>query len=126
MENKNKRFYKIGEVVWSIADKQEAKVLEINKDKKTVVIELGEGTTAEVNLWDIDKLKYKAKEKLIKQKRKANRVPTVYFAKVREDAIIPSKRDEDAGYDLYANIEPREIDGETVYEMFLPVHKTTL
>jgi len=90
------------------------------------VIELGEGTTAEVNLWDIDKLKYKAKEKLIKQKRKANRVPTVYFAKVREDAIIPSKRDEDAGYDLYANIEPREIDGETVYEMFLPVHKTTL
>lgn len=28
---------------------------------------------------------------------------TVKFAKIREDAIIPSKRPEDAGFDLYAN-----------------------
>ncbi len=28
---------------------------------------------------------------------------TVKFAKVRPDAIIPTKRDEDAGYDLYPN-----------------------
>lgn len=27
------------------------------------------------------------------------------FAKVREDAIIPSKSDENAGYDIYANFE---------------------
>lgn len=27
----------------------------------------------------------------------------LYFAKVRPDAIIPTKRDEDAGYDFYAN-----------------------
>lgn len=27
---------------------------------------------------------------------------TIYFAKVRENAIIPSKRDEDGCYDLYA------------------------
>lgn len=26
----------------------------------------------------------------------------VYFAKIREDAIIPTKEDEDAGYDVYA------------------------
>lgn len=30
---------------------------------------------------------------------------TVKFAKVRPTAIIPSKRDEDAGYDIYANFE---------------------
>ncbi len=30
---------------------------------------------------------------------------TVKFAKVRPDAIIPSKRDEDAGYDIYANFK---------------------
>ena len=29
----------------------------------------------------------------------------LYFAKVRPDAIIPTKRDEDAGYDMYANFE---------------------
>lgn len=28
-------------------------------------------------------------------------MPTVKFAKVKEDAIIPSKRDEDAGWDIY-------------------------
>lgn len=27
----------------------------------------------------------------------------IYFAKLREDVKIPSKRDEDAGYDIYAN-----------------------
>lgn len=30
---------------------------------------------------------------------------TIYFAKVKEDAIIPSKRDEDAGFDIYACFE---------------------
>ena len=26
----------------------------------------------------------------------------LYFAKLRPEAVIPSKRDEDAGYDIYA------------------------
>lgn len=29
----------------------------------------------------------------------------IYFAKIRETAIIPSKKDEDAGYDMYADFE---------------------
>lgn len=29
----------------------------------------------------------------------------LYFAKIRPDSIIPSKREEDAGYDIYANFE---------------------
>lgn len=29
----------------------------------------------------------------------------LYFAKVKEDAIIPTKNDWDAGYDIYANFE---------------------
>lgn len=29
----------------------------------------------------------------------------IYFAKIRPTAIIPTKKDEDAGYDLYANFE---------------------
>lgn len=31
------------------------------------------------------------------------------FAKVRANAIIPSKRDSDAGYDVYANFEEEYI-----------------
>ena len=39
----------------------------------------------------------------------------IYFSKVKDGAIIPSKRESDAGYDIYANItediqiNPREI-----------------
>ena len=38
----------------------------------------------------------------------------IYFCRLREDAVIPSKRDEDAGYDIYANFED-------VYMAFLPL-----
>ena len=30
---------------------------------------------------------------------------TIYFAKVKEDAIIPSKREEDGAFDIYACFE---------------------
>lgn len=56
------------------------------------------------------------------------------FAKVRENAIIPSKRDEDAGYDIYPC--PREEDVITGYEdglipvtvpgFIIPSHSTAL
>lgn len=29
----------------------------------------------------------------------------IFFAKIRPEAIIPTKKDEDAGYDMYANFE---------------------
>lgn len=123
--NKTKRFYKVGEVVWVIDEKKEGEIQSINKEKLEAEIEV-EGKLQTRKLWEIDKLKYKAKDKLVKQKRRENRKPTVFFAKVREDAIIPSKRDEDAGYDLYANIEPTEVEGKVIHELYLPVHKTTL
>lgn len=40
----------------------------------------------------------------------------LYFAKIREDAILPTKRAEDAGYDIYANFE-----GDT---LVIPPHTT--
>lgn len=133
MENKKntKRYYKVGEVVWVIGSKKEGEVKLIDKDNLRVAVEVAreDGTkeTLTLNLWEIDKLKYSAKQKLLKAKRKAkNKLPKVYFAKVKEDAIIPSKRDEDAGYDLYACVEGKEVDGKTVYEIYCPALKTTL
>lgn len=34
---------------------------------------------------------------------------TIIWAKVREDAVVPTKRDEDAGYDIYANFPETEM-----------------
>ena len=42
----------------------------------------------------------------------------IYFAKVREGAIIPSKKDEDAGYDLYACFDESTI--------VIPPHQTVM
>lgn len=40
----------------------------------------------------------------------------LYVAKIKEDAILPTKREEDAGYDIYANFE-----GDT---LVIPAHTT--
>lgn len=44
----------------------------------------------------------------------------VKFAKVRKDAIIPSKRLEDAGYDIYANFEEDYIEIKSGEIKFIP------
>jgi len=124
-KNKTKRFYKAGEVVWVIGEKQEGKIKSINREtlEATVVV----GTEELVKkMWEIDKLKYKAKEQLVKTKKRNNSLPTVYFAKVREEGIIPSKREEDAGYDLYACVEPKTIEGNEIHEIYCPALQTTL
>lgn len=124
-KKKTKRYYKIREVVWVIPDKKEGTVLSINKEDKEVTLNVG-GKEKTLKLWEIDKLKYEPKKRLIRQKRRKRRMPTVYFAKVKEDAIIPTKRDEDAGYDIYACVEGREVDGKIIHEIYCPAHKTTL
>lgn len=121
--NKKKRFYKVDEIVWSIGDKKEGKVIKIDNENLEVEVEV-EGVSKVVKLWEIDKLKYKALDS--KKKKSKKPLPTVYFAKVRESGIIPSKRDEDAGYDIYANVEPRIVEGKEVYEIFCPANRTTL
>jgi len=135
MEKKTKRFYKVGEMVWVIGEKKEGKVKSINKDTLEVTVTIKEGSVIEtvtLKMWEIDKLKYKAKEELASKKVKnfVSKGVTVYFAKVRPDAVIPSKRDEDAGFDLYANVEASTImdkDGvRTLHEIHCPAFKTTL
>lgn len=131
MENKTKRFYKVNETVWVVGEKKEGRIKSINKDtlEVTVTIKVKEGIeTLTLKMWEIDKLKYKAKEQLVSKviKNKVKNIPTVYFAKVRETAIIPSKRLEDAGYDIYADIEPTRVEGKVIYELLIPALQTTL
>ena len=130
MENnkKQKRFYKKDEVIWIIELKTDGKVKYINKEELSMTvsyIDNGEEKEYTGKMWGFDKLKYSKKEQL-SNKKNTKPLPTVYFAKVRPSAVIPSKRDEDAGYDIYANLEPRTVEGEEVYEIYLPVNKTTL
>lgn len=125
-ENKKRRFYKEGQVVWSLDLKKEVTVKSINKKDLTVTVLEGGIAEHTFPLWQIDILKYSAKDKLVE----IEKLPKVYFAKVKEDAVIPSKRKEDAGYDIYANLVGREVnDGSGVdvaYELLCPKGKTTL
>lgn len=45
--------------------------------------------------------------------------PKLYFAKIDDKAVIPSKRKEDAGYDFRPLIQPRETSEGLVYEQYL-------
>ncbi|UGO51004.1 dUTPase [Bacillus phage vB_BanS_Nate] len=159
MTNKTKkRYYRENEVVWVHEQKKEATVKSIDIPNKDVVVEI-DGELETLKLWEIDKLKYKAKDKFFKEnpekiKRKKKKVhvskaldkvdsprvqlmmpvikddaemqnfsnhvtlaralgdfkkqldaimhPEIFFARVHPDAIVPTKRDEDAGLDFYS------------------------
>ena len=118
MDKKLKRYYKIGEKVWIKEIKQAGYVkhLDINQEEKiykasveyTVMKnDIPFRVTTTLNLWEIDKL------------RKEMKSNTVYFSKICGTAIVPSKREEDAGYDFYACLD--DID-----EIVLDVGKPTL
>ena len=140
-EKKKKRYYKEGQVIWSIDLKKEVEVKLVDKDSlRITVLENKNGEIVEhiFPLWSVDVLKYKAKDKLKTSKANwnvgeyslENSVklindifnPKVYFAKVRDTAIIPSKRGEDAGYDIYADL--KVVDG--LVSLTCPANKTTL
>ena len=47
-------------------------------------------------------------------------MPTLKFAKLRPDAVIPSKRDEDSDYDLYACFDEPELVIPPLSTAFIP------
>lgn len=106
--NMAKRFYKVNELIWLVKDKVKAKVvaLDIPNLKATVTIKTEDGLqTRIVSFMDIDKLKTKTDIKGKKQRKK----DTILFAKVKESAKVPSKREEDGAYDIYACFEEDEL-----------------
>lgn len=117
-----KRYYTVNEIVWDLVAKEPVLVKSLDIKGKTVDVEPVEKREGIVRLsrkrklWEIDKYKPKATKKDRPKKKKA----VLKFAKVREGAIIPSKRKEDAGYDFYASIEPQNM-GEDglVKELFI-------
>lgn len=154
MENKQKRFYKKDEKVWLIKEKKEAIVQSVNVEKLELTLDIGaDQDLVIVKMWEVDKLKFSAKEK--DEKSAVNKVmqeldstksvydskiayltamiksiynPEVFFAKFTNNAIIPSKRKEDAGYDFYADLTSlaRVTDEGVVMEIECPVFATTL
>lgn len=100
-DKKQGRFYSKGEYVWVVQEKKKGKVTEINRDTLSMTVELEDGSSVSGNFWKFDKLKYKEKNDLEKQ-RKERKPIKMFVAKLEEKAVVPSKNEEDAGYDIYA------------------------
>lgn len=104
MQRKEKRYYKVGEKVWVKEENALGVItdLDIRPSENTfqAVVEVG-AKEMKVNLWEIDK----NKRTVFKHKRKSQ--PTLLFAKINpnSDAKIPSKEEENGGYDLYPSFE---------------------
>lgn len=135
MENRTKRFYKVGEVVWIVAEKKEAKIISIDLVKFEVVVELKGPDLLErgtdkvlktsliaktLKLWEIDKLKFKAKDELIKGLKKKGSNPKVTYLATVEGGIIPTKDEENAGRDCYARLDPIIREGKMIFELHIP------
>lgn len=60
--------------------------------------------------------KQKKCDKMIEE----GKMKKIYFAKVKENAIIPSKKEEDAGYDIYACFEEDYIEFEPNQTKLVP------
>jgi dUTP pyrophosphatase len=102
-----------GMLVWMKDKKQKGKLITVKGDKAVVevivdyIVEDGKKKrVTELVETNIDNVvRYKER----KPKTKNSKKDVLYFAKVKEDAIIPSKDYENAGYDIYANFEENEI-----------------
>jgi dUTP pyrophosphatase len=95
---KRKRYYSVGEKVFVKPTKnfgiiKELKINPIENIYKAI-IEEETSKVAMYDLWEIDKDKSLTKAKDV-----------LYFAKTSRTATIPSKREEDAGYDIYADVD---------------------
>ena len=90
-----KRFYNIGELVWSKKNNEVGVVTDLYPDKKemTVLFKKDDEYSTKITekFWEFDKLREK----------KSGYDGILHFAKVRDSATIPTKKDEDAGYDIY-------------------------
>jgi dUTP pyrophosphatase len=102
-----------GMLVFMKDKKQKGKLITIKGDKAVVevivdyIVEDGKKKRitelVETNINNV--VRYKERKPKTKNRKK----DVLYFAKVKEDAIIPSKDYENAGYDIYANFEENEI-----------------
>lgn len=112
------RFYKVDEKVWVKTKNTVGSVHSLDVPNKEVTVSVGEEKIT-LKFWEIDKLKFFGNEN-------TNEVE-VFVSKVKENAIIPSKRDEDAGYDLYACLEEQTTTtGEVFYSIVCPRLQSTL
>lgn len=113
MKNKQQMF-KENDFVWVKSLKTKGRIKTVNRDMgKTYLVEIivdfnketGERTTKLEKVKVEDLTLYRERKQKLKNRKK----DVLYFAKVKEDAIIPSKDYENAGYDIYANFEENEI-----------------
>jgi dUTP pyrophosphatase len=108
------QMFKENDFVWVKSLKTKGRIKTVNRDMgKTYLVEIivdfnketGERTTKLEKVKVEDLTLYRERKQKLKNRKK----DVLYFAKVKEDAIIPSKDYENAGYDIYANFEENEI-----------------
>lgn len=108
-----KRFYKEKEMVWVVAEKTKAKVLSLDIPNLSARISIrqedGSFIEKTVKFMEIDKLKEKKTATTKNVHTESEQLDTVLWARVRESAIIPTKNEEDAGYDIYPNFTEDEL-----------------
>lgn len=119
----NKRYYKLKETVWVIKDKAKATVKSLDIPNKDVVVLFDDNKEKVLKLWEIDKYKnfnsISADSFTIKSTDGHNKM---FYSRLDKDVKEVSKRDEDAGYDIYTHIP----EGKSRKLLYLPKGQATM
>lgn len=119
-EHKKKRYYKLNEKVWLKKQKTIGRIVSLDipnlQAEVTYLNNENEATRKAIKFMNIDK--YRIKKHRSRNKDKPSKVDTLLMAKIRESAILPTKDDENAGYDIYACFDEEEL--------YIPKFKPTI
>jgi dUTP pyrophosphatase len=99
-------YYEDGDIVNFSSDNTEAvfEVYKVDIVKKLIITQNGVILPLSTNVRPTKETLNRAKVD-DRRVRKSSQLDEVLFAKLKDDAIIPSKDDENGGYDVYANFE---------------------
>lgn len=101
--------FKTGSIIFDLSSKRKGKFMGYNRDMgKTARVEFIISQDKETGQRTTELKNVNVSDLRVYVDKKTPKRDTLLFAKVRPDAIIPSKNYEDAGYDVYANFEENE------------------
>lgn len=116
--DKKKKFYAVEENVYVKPLKEFGVIESLNIQPKTeesegvyeASVKVGDGVRV-FKLWEIDKVRESKEKSHVHpdRTRKTRQKDTIFFAKTHQEAKIPTKRDEDAGWDVYACFDEESI-----------------
>lgn len=122
-KHKKKRYYKVGEIVYVLPKKTTGEVVSLDIANQSMTVhytdrETGMDDTFTGKFWEFNKNNKNAMKETVRPKNLSKIYmgkDIINIAKTEGDAVIPTKNEEDAGWDFYPTFEGPDV---TLYKNY--------